>query len=474
MERFVGGRIMRGIEILSTVLMAVLVAPSAFGASNITDFSSLDRVIQEELKTTNTPGCAVAIVSGDNLVYAKGFGVANLETGQLVTPDTLFLIGSTVKQFTAYTVLSMAEDGRLDINRPIGNYIKGLSPRLSSVTASQLLSHTAGLKDMYPWPENIKWDFQSGLEKGVRTFNDSIFLAEPGEVFSYSNDGYNLAGYLAQVVGGMPYADAVEEKVLQPVGMNNTTFHLEMAVTHPMAMGYTGRASKNLSVLRPFQDYATELPSGFLFSNVLDMARYARAMMNNGTLDGGRVLSPEVIKEMRTPHADMAEGNISYGYGLMMHSYRGVDVVEHEGNLDSFTCIFKMVPEHKFALIILDNGVSREMPNSTKKAFEMMLPLLPEIRLTPRSMNESEMARYAGIYMQNLDPAINCSVIVKNGRLWLNANGRELPMEKVGVDLFAIYTPGKPDPMYIGFIPGKDGRIKYLHFGSRALYKIGY
>ncbi len=464
---------MKGIEILFAALMIAMIASSA-SASSMTDFSALDKVIQDELKATNTPGCAVAIVSDNKLVYAKGFGIASIETGQPVTPDTLFLIGSTVKQFTAYTVLSMAEEGKLEINTPIGSYIKGLSPKLSNVTASQLLSHTAGLKDLDPWPEDIKWDFQSGLEKGVRTLNDSIFLAEPGEVFSYSNDGYNLAGYLAQVVGGMPYADAVEDRVLKPVGMNSTTFYLEMAVTHPMAMGYIGRASENLTVLRPFQEYATEWPSGFLFSNVLDMARYATAMMNNGTLDGRQVLSPEVIKEMCTPHADMAEGNISYGYGLMMHSYRGVDVVEHEGNLDSFTCIFKMVPEHKFALVILDNGVSREMPNSTKKAFEMMLPLKPEIRLKPISMNEPEMARYAGIFMQNLDPETNCSVIVKNGELLLNANGREIPMEKVGSDLFAIYTPGKPDPMYIGFIPGKDGRIKYLHFGSRALSKVGY
>jgi hypothetical protein len=95
-----------------------------------------------------------------------------------------------------------------------------------------------------------------------------------------------------------------------------------------------------------------------------------------------QVLSPSVIREMSTPHAKLnskyPDGN--YGYGIMLHNYRGVDVVEHGGNHQSFTCVFLMVPEHKFALIILDNDGHRNMPNSTEKAFELMLPLKPEIQ----------------------------------------------------------------------------------------------
>lgn len=121
---------MRAIEPLCIALMVVLIAPSAVAASNltnasnVTDFSSLDKTIQEELNVASTPGCAVAIVSGDKIVYAKGFGVANVETGQPVTPETLFMIGSTTKPFTAYTLLSMAEEGKVDINKPVGYYKK--------------------------------------------------------------------------------------------------------------------------------------------------------------------------------------------------------------------------------------------------------------------------------------------------------------------------------------------------------------
>jgi hypothetical protein len=140
----------------------------------------------------------------------------------------------------------------------------------------------------------------------------------------------------------------------------------------------------------------------------------------------------------------------------------------------SFSCIFKMVPEHKFAVIILDNSVGRDMTNSTKKAFEMMLPLKPEVVPEPLPMNESEMAEYAGNYSQDPgNPKAIASVIAKGGKLSLNGgSGRhEVPVEKVGKNRFAIIMPGI-DPSYFGFVPGEDGRIKYLHSGLRAYPKI--
>jgi CubicO group peptidase (beta-lactamase class C family) len=469
---------MRGIEILCAVLMTALIAPSAFAAANATDFSVLDKAIQEELNVTNTPGCAVAIVSGDKIVYAKGFGVANVETRQPVTPETLFLIASTTKPFTAYTLLSLAEDGKLDINKTVGNYIKDLNPRLSNLTASQLLSHNAGLKVLPGDIEKECLDFESGLEAYIRALNDSCFFTDPGEVFSYSNTGFSLAGYLAQIVGGKPYPDAVGDRILKPLRMNNSTFYLEMAVTHPMSMGHIGNASTKVTVQRPFEECVPAWPSGFLFSNVLDMARFAAALINNGTLDGKQVLSPQVIKEMSTPHAKLYSvyPDGSYGYGLMLHNYRGVDVVEHAGNLDGFTCVFKMVPEQKGALIILNNGVT-DMPNSTKKAFELMLPLKPEVQLKSIDMNESEMVRYIGNYSgmdQDIQHTENItSVIIKDSKLLLKGTAPEaISLEKVGKDQFTIIMPGVSEPKYIGFIPGKDGRIKYIHTGFKAYPKI--
>lgn len=281
----------------------------------------------------------------------------------------------------------------------------------------------------------------------------------------------------AQTVGGKPYPDALDERILKPVGMNNSTFYLETAVTHPMSMGHIGNASINVTVYRPFEEDVPEWPAGYLFSNVNDMGRFATALMNNGTLDGKQVLSSRLINEMSTPHTPLYSyyPDGSYGYGLILHNYRGVDVVEHGGNLEGFSCVFKMAPEHKFALIILDNG-DRNMPNSTKKAFELMLPLKSEVQPKSMEMNESEMIRYVGNYSmeqdQNPQTENITSVKIKDNKLMIKTKDSEGTLEKVGKNQFTSIPPDVPEPTYIRFVPGKDGRIKYLHAGFRAYPKI--
>ena len=110
------------------------------------DFAELEKVALDELKATNTPGVAIGIVRGDRLVYAKGFGTSNVETGAPVTPNMLFRLGSTTKMFTAAALVQLAEAGKLKLDDPIGKYSKGLSPKIAQLTSHQLLSHTGGLR----------------------------------------------------------------------------------------------------------------------------------------------------------------------------------------------------------------------------------------------------------------------------------------------------------------------------------------
>ena len=109
------------------------------------DFSELEKVVLAELREKNTPGAAVAIVKDNKIVFAKGFGVANVETRMQVTPDTLFQIGSITKSFIATALLTLAAEGKLKLDVPIGNYVKGLSPKIANVTLHHLLSHTSGM-----------------------------------------------------------------------------------------------------------------------------------------------------------------------------------------------------------------------------------------------------------------------------------------------------------------------------------------
>lgn len=141
---------------------------------------------------------SIAIVKGDRIIYSKCFGLANVETGSAVTPDMLFQIGSMTKMFTAALALSLAEEGKVKLDAPIGDYVKGLAPKLSEITLHQLLTHTSGLKDE---PAEYGPHDESALADYSRTWKDEYRMLEPGKIFSYSNMGFSLAGLVAETAG---------------------------------------------------------------------------------------------------------------------------------------------------------------------------------------------------------------------------------------------------------------------------------
>src|SRR5262249_22959807 len=149
--------------------------------------------------------------------------------------DTVFRLGSTTKMFTAAALVQMALDSKIDLHRPIGEYVRGLDRTIARLTADQLLSHMAGLRN--DDPPSGRAD-ESALGREARSWKVDQLIATPGDVFSYSNDGYWLAGYVAEALAGKPYASVVEEEILRPLGMTRSTFHLDMASTYPLAQGH--------------------------------------------------------------------------------------------------------------------------------------------------------------------------------------------------------------------------------------------
>src|SRR5688500_8850521 len=124
-----------------------VVAAATSVAAQTLDFSAVDALVAKEMKANGIPGVAIAVVQNDRIVYLKGYGEANVETHEKVTPATLFRIGSTTKMFTAATVLTLADQDKLDLKKPISTYVSGLDPAVGKLTTHQLLSHTAGLGD---------------------------------------------------------------------------------------------------------------------------------------------------------------------------------------------------------------------------------------------------------------------------------------------------------------------------------------
>lgn len=444
--------------ILSAILLMMIPAPLAVAAT--LDFSELEKVALEELKESNTPGAAVAIVSGDRIIFAKGFGVANIETLEPVTADTLFQIGSITKTFTAAGVLMLAEEGKLKLNNPIGSLANGLSPKLAQVTLHQLLSHTAGLKDE---PAEFGLQDEAALGQYIRSWKDDYCLFEPDTVFSYSNSGYALAGFVAQGVAAKPYADMMTERLFQPLGMRRTTFRPTVAMTYRLAVGHRGRRGEPPTVVRPLANDARLWPAGTMYSSVNELARFAIAFLNGGKLEGKQVLSASVITDMQKPRATVPSSLEHYGYGLFINNYRGLRQVWHEGSMTGYVGALRMIPERQFAVIALTNRDGASLRKTVEKAMEMGLALAAKDETkskTEQPLSEVEMKKYVGKYTN--PGRWEEEIFIKDGKLVLKLFGVELALKKVGDQRFAFQFPNAP-PEEIVMKFGADGKPAYLH-----------
>jgi CubicO group peptidase (beta-lactamase class C family) len=227
------------------------------------DFSELDKLVPEELKEKNTPGAVITVISGDQVVYQKAFGVANVETNAPMQPEMLFRLGSTTKMFTAAALLTLAEQNKINMNEPIASRVKGLNGRVGQVTPHHLLSNSAGVRD---FAAPVISSDDPALGNMVHSWKDDIFFADQGEIYSYSSAGFWLSGFVVEELYGKPYADAMNELLFKPIGMERTTLRPFMAITYPFAIGHAVENGKP-TILRPLFNNVAMWPAGSMWSN---------------------------------------------------------------------------------------------------------------------------------------------------------------------------------------------------------------
>jgi CubicO group peptidase (beta-lactamase class C family) len=458
-RRMIHPRACASLLVLLSLTTAVIAQP------NKPDLSALDAVVQAELKRNNVPGCAVAIVLGSEVLFAKGYGIANVDTGEPVHADMLFRLGSTTKMFTAATLVALAEQGRVKLDAPIGAVSKDLHPRLARLTPQQLLSHTAGLADetIMEGPHD-----DSALATSLRGRKDDLCFAEPDEIWSYSNPGYWLAGLVIEDASGKLYADAVREHILAPLGMKRSTFRPTEAMTWPLAVGHGPKGAGEPSVIRPLADNAAAWPAGQLFASVNEFALFCIAFVNGGKIDGHQALPPSLIETLSTPRAAVPGGRRHYGYGLSIEDVDGLRWLSHGGSRTGYGSLMRMCPEKKFAVIILCNKSGASLPRVAERAIELTLGVAAaerDPRNDPLPATADELARYAGVYSNG---KTNVQLVMRDGKLCA-AQGDELM--KVGEHRFVRGSASEADSSLL-FVTDDTGEVTFLLRGTRALKKI--
>jgi CubicO group peptidase (beta-lactamase class C family) len=437
----------------------------------------LEQLAIQEMKATNTPGAAIAVVRDGNVAWSKGLGFASIETRQPVSPQMLFRLGSTTKMFTAAALLSFVEQGKLRLDEPIGIYLKGLDPQIAALTPHQLLTHTAGLTDesVMDGPHD-----DLALAAGVRDMNASWLFTKPGKIYSYANPGYWIAGCACEELSGKAYADLMNERLFNPLGMSRTTLRPMVAMTWPLALGHEVRGGEPV-VIRPQADNASTRPAGQMYSSVLDLARFTAVLMDEGRLEGKQVLPLSLITRLTTPYVARPGDGGHYGYGLGISQERGVRLWQHAGSRSGYGSTIRMAPDHKTAVIIITNRSGSSLPRTANSAQEMLLPFSspPEMRtITSQSLNEKEMAELAGRYTNNRQ---TIELAIQGSELVAVRSGDEAKMSsrvvrRIAEDQFQIVTSmesggdGRPDGQYV-VVRDSDGRPEYLCANGRALMR---
>jgi CubicO group peptidase (beta-lactamase class C family) len=445
------------------LLLTVAVALTAAAAEvRQPDPALIEHAAMEELKATQTPGVAVAVVLGDQVVFSHGYGVASVETGVPITPDMLFRLGSTTKMFTASAVVGLALDGKIDLNAPVSRYISGLDPVIGQVTANQLLSHTSGLHDEAPMFGSHD---ERALGIGIHTWKADFLFAPPGRIYSYSNPGFWLAGYLAETVSGKPYADVIAERLFGPLGMSRSTLRPTMAMTFPTAQGHEIRDGKP-AVIHPAADNASGWPAGSIFSSALELSRFVIAFMNDGRLDGRQVLPPKLIAIMSSPHAEIPGGDDHYGYGLDLSTSRGVHWVQHGGSRAGYGSTIRMAPEQKFAVIIVANRSGSGMPKLADAIVDSMLALdRKPAEPTIHPLDAGEIHQCAGVYVNGTSEV---RLEADGGALKASIDGRVEHFRKAAVKYLLAEPNGAGEPLKLVVLPDSNGRVEFVFVNGRA------
>lgn len=437
-------------------------------------FQELHDRISSSMERLHVPGVAVGItVDGEE--HTAGFGVTNADYPAEVRADTLFQIGSTTKTVTATTVMRLVEQGTLDLDSPVRQYLPDLRLRergvAEGVSMRHLLTHTAG------WTGDFFADMGRGedaLARIVQAMAELEQITPLGEVWSYNNAAFYLAGRVIEAVTGQPYETAARELVVDPLGMSSSFFFPEEVMLRSFAVGHNVVDGTPV-VATPWPIPRAANPAGGLVSTAGDQLRYARFHMGDGTAeDGARILSAASIKEMQTPVVSAGEGQ-QIGLSWFLRDVEGVRIVQHGGGTNGQISLFEFAPERKFALTILTNaGPGGELNDEVERWVLKHYLGISEPEPVHQQRTAGELEEYVGTY----------EAAITGITLELDGGSLILKYELIG-EFPADEPPPLPPPTPVAFYaaehiialegPLKDARGEFLRDteGQLAWLRIG-
>ena len=356
------------------------------------DANQINILAEKLLKDWNAPGLAIGIVKGGKLIHAAGYGYKNVEKKEKMTADTLLAIGSCTKAFTTATIAKLVEEGKLDWDRPVNQYLPAF--RMVDPFTTQIVS----LRDMVTHRTGLpRYDliWFAGELSRAEILSRVPYLSASASLrqkWIYNNIMYTTAGAVAEFAGGKPWEQQVREAFLNPLEMKRTNFHInELQADPDHSTGYhKPGVAKETWLVKPYREIAGMAPAGSINSSVKEMSAWMNFQLGHGpkNSEGKTLLKETSIRELQSPQMIVAGGlppaertdihSMGYAMGWSVESYRGHKHVHHGGAIDGFVAQVDLFPDDDLGIVALANQSGSALPSVICPTIaDMMLKLDP-------------------------------------------------------------------------------------------------
>jgi CubicO group peptidase (beta-lactamase class C family) len=440
----------------------------------------LERLVHDEMERWSVPGLSIGILHGGEIDFS-GFGICNIETGQPVAPETLFQIGSISKIFTTTLVMNLVDEGLLSLDEPVCIYVPELSLAdafaQNTVTLRHLLTHMAGF---YGDRFDDHGNSDNALALAVGAFRDLPQQTALGELWTYCNAGFDLAGRAVERVTGQSFERAMRERVFEPLGLERTTYFAHEAIRHSVSVGHLEGGEDGVRVANPWPIPRRSNPAGGVISNAAELIRFAVCHARDGSIGAVSVLTPESATSMRT-FQTIADYGRRWGLGWQLRDLNGLQLVEHTGATCGFMARLAVVPKRETVIAVLTNGENGAVVHTA--IYERLLETLFGFRNAlpePAQLSRDQLSRFEGHFRHGLADLI------------VESNGSGLTLHRTTHDPFSGESTVRPparlstisetlfiveDGAYVGatgeLIFDGDGQVRFLRTGGRLAYPIG-
>ncbi|MBA2500541.1 MAG: serine hydrolase [Chitinophagaceae bacterium] len=426
-----------------TTFFIILITSNAFSQTLPDSITKKIDNIFKEWNTSNSPGCVVGVVKNDSLIYVKGFGMADIEHAFPITPTTIFYMASVSKQFTGYSIVLLARQGKINIDEDIHVYLPWATQFGKRITVRNLLNHTSGIRD------NGALAAISGLGiNGMLTHDLSLNILKrqrslnftPGQQYSYSNSNYILLSEIVETVSGKSFRAFVDSAIFKPLGMTHSRFQDDYTeLIQNRAFSYRALDSTHYS--NNYQNTYT-LGDGGLFTNITDMAKWATNYYSPKAGD-----SKDIIQ--LTENGKLNSGKqISYALGIESDLYKGWRVFRHSGANAGYRTNISVLPDLKMGFLVFSNvGNFSSVAKTNEVADLFVIDTLRNETISANAATDSSLAILKDITMLKQvegnylsDAGLQLKFSIRNGKFYTEAFGQSYLLIQRQKDTFSLFN----------------------------------